>query len=1446
MSTAGNTRFFAGATSLSDSGSGVFNVKSDGDITGSQVLFTGGKIGGFDITSSQINSTNNNLILLDSGQITGSTVLFTGGKIGGFDITSSQINSTNNNLILLDSGQITGSTVLFTGGKIGGFDITASQINSTNDNLILLDSGQITGSTVLFTGGKIGGFDITSSQINSTNDNLILLDSGQITGSTVLFTGGKIGGWDITTTHLVDDGNILKLDPDGQYIISSSNFQVSSTGEMTASAGLIGGWNIGDTTLSGTNLILNSAGRIETGDYASGIRGWRIDESGEAEFENAHIRGTLSTVTFEKQSINAVGGQLWIANSSAISGSAVGISETTMSVVNASGFTADEYLLTKKVTPTGFSQEIMTVISASIDNVDTGAGRIMVTRGTSGSAAAYDEGQVLVSTGRLNTGYIKLNANPSDESTPYIDIVERTGSAYPDFELKARLGDLSGLSAGLVGANPGYGLFSQNVFLTGTITANAGNIGGFGISGDAMYGSNFYLSGSATGNGFFLSSSNFNIKASGDITGSDVLFTGGKIANWAITTSSLSNQNVSLVASDQGYSGLFIEDDYAQDMVVVADKPMYILGSATDEVINDSFEADAPGIWGTDGYHIGTGAAPLGVVSWSLAVNGPISHSITHRDGAAFTKYNAAVTGLKTFDIVYPGRDAPAAALSRSMGQTSASYNTLNNYEFTQIVSASSQANQNWIEGNVVSFAFVGKMSHSMAGIGYDRAFQQQTYKVDYWDSGSSQWIKFIPKSTSVTSAKYNLGTRYTSIKASNQLPVTTDKLRIVLSGSFNRDIQQKSEEDLYAEVRAEVLQFFGFSSLAPDSLLTLNGGAGTVTIKEARVGTEIQAWNPTSGLNENVKVGTIVKDYSTDIYTINHSGGADLTLTGLHQVRLIGGTWANVEDITDSDTLVDNAGAPISITSITPKTDQIEVYNVTLLNDKGEILDYGAYANGVLVYNEANPSVPDESKVETITIGSDDSAKYPYTEISFDNFRLVQDTARVEMSKDGFLMYQSEVSYIKMTPSEFIIRTPSDGTMGVGNAVTSNLATTNTGVYGQLAAPSLQPYEAEPADIGTTPFAGGINEYSMGNHRHDLTFDTLNVVIGQGTVSNLDVLNLTVNGGGTGSFNLTGSLHVNSSADSYFIGGGNVGIGTNAPAGTLHLETSSGDTNFIIESVTGAGNDAQIILQKNGNNSYTIKDNSGNLEFRYGAGAGTHAVTLDSAGQVGIGTTIPGALLHVEGDAIFTGTVTAQEFHAEFVSSSIIYESGSTKFGDSVDDNHWFTGSMLISGSTHHIFGDVGIGTSGPGGTLHVHTATAGVVTADGAVDDLVIENSSTAGISILNPDGNSGNLVFGSPSNNANARIASLYNSGSPYLAFYTDGLSNEHMRILSDGKVGIGTITPNATLAVLGNTTLTGSLGISSTIKAPNIGTGVDNSVIVLEADGTFGTDEIDSRV
>ena len=55
---------------------------------------------------------------------------------------------------------------------------------------------------------------------------------------------------------------------------------------------------------------------------------------------------------------------------------------------------------------------------------------------------------------------------------------------------------------------------------------------------------------------------------------------------------------------------------------------------------------------------------------------------------------------------------------------------------------------------------------------------------------------------------------------------------------------------------------------------------------------------------------------------------------------------------------------------------------------------------------------------------------------------------------------------------------------------------------------------------------------------------------------------------------------------------------------------------------------------------------------------------------------------LTVQGDTTVLGTLTATEFHTTFTSASILYESGSTKFGDTIDDTHERTGSMSLSGS--------------------------------------------------------------------------------------------------------------------------------------------------------------------
>ena len=262
----------------------------------------------------------------------------------------------------------------------------------------------------------------------------------------------------------------------------------------------IASWSISTTQISSENIVIDSAGIIQTSDFASGVQGWRITSAnnGEAEFEKVTVRGTLATTVFEKESVNAVGGQLYVANSTIISSSTdIAASDTTMSVANVGGFVANEVISAKKVSDTGFQTEYMLIQSASRDvpSSDTNfMGKLFVVRGYSGSlettsgsvgdaassAQTYSQGQVIVSTGKVGTGFIRLNANPNDTTTPYIDIVERTGSAVFDVELKTRLGDLSGLSSGLLygETNPGFGLFAENVFLQGGITAQTGSITG--------------------------------------------------------------------------------------------------------------------------------------------------------------------------------------------------------------------------------------------------------------------------------------------------------------------------------------------------------------------------------------------------------------------------------------------------------------------------------------------------------------------------------------------------------------------------------------------------------------------------------------------------------------------------------------------------------------------------------------------------------------------------------------------------------------------------------------------------------------------------------------------------------------------------------------------------------------------------------------------------------
>ncbi|MGH9650883.1 MAG: hypothetical protein ACRD3I_10480, partial [Terriglobales bacterium] len=169
-------------------------------------------------------------------------------------------------------------------------------------------------------------------------------------------------------------------------------------------------------------------------------------------------------------------------------------------------------------------------------------------------------------------------------------------------------------------------------------------------------------------------------------------------------------------------------------------------------------------------------------------------------------------------------------------------------------------------------------------------------------------------------------------------------------------------------------------------------------------------------------------------------------------------------------------------------------------------------------------------------------------------------------------------------------------------------------------------PYALKAADadtLGGKPASAFVVAESTGE-RSATTADTTQAVTGTGTTA------LTVNPGNVGDIvKYTGSPDTLGPATNFVESGGNVGVGTTAPGARLESRvTSGGEIPLRLNTNFGGGNAVDF---------YPYIPGISNDGFQLSLG-GTGRFWITSGGNVGIGTSNPGAKLEVAGQVKITG----------------------------------------------------------------------------------------------------------------------------------------------------------------------------------------------------------------
>lgn len=481
---------------------GAITTGPDSDIDGQYIVVDS-------ITADKILVTDLSAINADLGNITAGTVVITttdeqnniwlndaddGALAIGGTVKANAPFTVSAAGVLTATGAVISGSLSATTGTIGGWSIDASKIYNTNSHLN--SSGYISfGATPPTTyGNNVGawlgyssGAKISlyadannylqwdGSKLIFKGENTALDASGNLTVSSASVSGaitattGSIGGFTIATSELYAGSGASRVGLlPGTYPFyagaedaSAAPFRVTAAGDLTATSGsILGSLYVG---ASAPRIHIDGANKLfETTDFVSNTSGLRIDgATGNAEFNDITARGAIKTAVFQKSLVTAFAGSQTVSKSASTLSYNATLSGTTYTLIvklqdGGAPFANGDLIYIKTETIATYA----TVNTGSAYGSTSWSYTATYKSGT--NAGTVYAGTAVIDYGVNDDGRLFMTADQT--YAPYLSIATHNMDTPPAWTEKVRLGKLDGIAG-----TSGYGLWSDNVFLTGKI-----------------------------------------------------------------------------------------------------------------------------------------------------------------------------------------------------------------------------------------------------------------------------------------------------------------------------------------------------------------------------------------------------------------------------------------------------------------------------------------------------------------------------------------------------------------------------------------------------------------------------------------------------------------------------------------------------------------------------------------------------------------------------------------------------------------------------------------------------------------------------------------------------------------------------------------------------------------------------------------------------------------